>query len=194
MGLFRRRRPLHEELARAGDVAMSTSAGGFLAQPPDLMGNERAGIVGIHGVPRPRRWDVVVSARAPEVEGREVKFVELPDRSLVVDEEVGDVSLDPLAAAVEEELAPPFRAHAVRQSESVWAVSANRIDVAEFDADGDEVELANVDGVKTLTVDGRREFGSIPELERLGSRDSADYVVRATRLEGNLWEVEASAL
>jgi hypothetical protein len=43
-------------------------------------------------------------------------------------------------------------------------------------------------------VDGARAFGTIPELERLGASEGDSYVVRATRLDGNLWEVVASAL
>jgi hypothetical protein len=43
-------------------------------------------------------------------------------------------------------------------------------------------------------VDGARSFGTVPELERIGSREGAAYVVRARRLEGRLWEVEISPL
>jgi hypothetical protein len=45
-----------------------------------------------------------------------------------------------------------------------------------------------------LTADGERAFGSIPELERIGREEGDTYVVRASRLDGDLWEVEANPL
>ena len=66
--------------------------------------------------------------------------------------------------------------------------------MAELEAAGDELELAEADGGRTLTVDGAREFGSIPELERIGREKGEHYVIRARRLDGNLWEVEADPL
>jgi hypothetical protein len=47
---------------------------------------------------------------------------------------------------------------------------------------------------RTLHVDGRPTFGSAPALERVGEGQGAEYVVRATRLDSDLWEVEASPL
>ena len=59
-----------------------------------------------------------------------------------------------------------------------------------FAHDGQEIELSVVDGDRTVTVDGERHWGSIPELEQpLGS-----YTVHARRLEGELWEVRVSRL
>ena len=37
-------------------------------------------------------------------------------------------------------------------------------------------------------------MGSARELERLGETEGTEYVVLAKRLDGDLWEVEASAL
>src|SRR6266571_875476 len=75
---------------------------------------------------RPREADTVVTADAPDVEGDAVRFVSLPDGSLLV-EEGSDSSLDALAAAVEQELRPPYRARGVRRGESMWAVEASGI-------------------------------------------------------------------
>ena len=145
-------------------------------------------------MPRPRRWDAVASAEAPGLSGDEVHFVSLPNGDLVVDEDEPPDTLGPLADAIEQTVEPPYRAEAVRQGEDVWAVAARRVEVAEFEADGDELELVVNDGFRTFTVDGTRAFGTIPELERLGASQSDSYVVRATRLDGNVWEVTASAL
>jgi hypothetical protein len=112
----------------------------------------------------------------------------------LVDEDEPADTLGPLADAIEQTIEPPYRAEAVRQGDDVWAVAAHRVEVAEFEADGDEIELVvNQDG-RSLTVDGARTFGSVPELEDLGSRDGDAYVVRAKRLDGDLWEVISSAL
>jgi hypothetical protein len=34
----------------------------------------------------------------------------------------------------------------------------------------------------------------VPQLERLGQAEGPEFVVRARRLDGSLWEVEATAL
>ena len=182
-----RREPLHKKLAREAELDQAETA-----SPVDV--GPHWGATGIHGVPRARRWDAVASAEAPGLSGDELHFVALPGGDLLVDEDEPAETLGPLADAIEQTIEPPYRAEAVRQGEDVWAVAARRVEVAEFEADGDEIELVvNQDG-RSLTVDGARTFGSVPELEDLGSRDGDAYVVRAKRLDGNLWEVISSAL
>lgn len=132
---------------------------------------------------RARRWDAVATAEAPGLAGDEAEFVVLPDGTLV-----GEQAQVPLADALA--LEPPYRAEAVRREGDLWAAAARRIDVARFAHDGDEIELSVVDGERTLTVDGLREWGSIPELER----PLASYAVHARRLDGDLWEVRVSPL
>jgi hypothetical protein len=158
----------------------------------DSLGGGLAG----SGLPqRARRWDAVVTAEAPDVAGNEVDFVTLPDGSLLVEEEEGNAALDPLAQAMEGELTPPYRVHAVRQTERLWAVSGRRIDVATLDTDGDVIELTQTSDGKALRVDGMPVFGSIPELERLGeSTAGPTYAVHAERLDADLWEVRVAAL
>jgi hypothetical protein len=182
-----RREPLHKKLAREAHLEQSEPA--TIVDPGPHWGN-----AGIHGVPRPRRWDAVASAEAPGLSGDEVHFVALPNGDLVVDEDEPADTLGPLADAIEQTVEPPYRAEAVRQGEDVWAVAARRVEVAEFEAEGDELELVVNDGARTFTVDGARAFGTIPELERLGASQSDSHVVRATRLDGDVWEVTASAL
>jgi hypothetical protein len=189
VGLFGRKKPLHEQLAERGGIAGELDEEREPIDPvPRLLET------GIHGISRPRRWDAVVSAEAPELDGDEATFVALPDGSLLVESEVGEASLDPLADALAGAVEPPYRAHAVRQGERLWAVSANRINVAQFAADGDAIELTSNAGERALVVDGARIFGSIPELERLGARGGANYAIRAARLDGDLWEVQVSPL
>jgi hypothetical protein len=182
-----RREPLHKKLAREAGLEQQES--GRLVDP-----GPHWGATGIHGVPRPRRWDAVASADAPGLAGDEVHFVALPNGDLVVDEDEPPDTLAPLADAVEQTLEPPYRAEAVRRHEDVWAVAARRVRVAAFHADGAELELVSSEGGRTFTVDGERTFGSVPELERIGRAEGSHYVVRASRLDRGLWEVEADPL
>jgi hypothetical protein len=182
--MFRRREPLHERLAREGGLVSPER------QPHDV--TPRWGEAGIHGVPRPRKWDAVVLATAP-YEGEWLSFVALPDGTLLTDagEDVSDEALAPLAAALETSLSPPYRAEAVRRGENRFAVAAQAIEVADVpeEIDGDEVELTVYEGERELRIDGVRTFGSIPSLEGLGGSRSVSYVLRAQRLDEMLWEV-----
>lgn len=184
MSLFGRREPLHERLAREG---------GLVEQPrtdPRPAWQE----TGVHGIQRPREWDATVTAEAPEIEGDAVRFVALPDGSLLV-EEGPDSSLEPLAAAVEAELRPPYRARGARQAERLWLVQARRIQVLELpEAAGDTIEVTHTADGTTVSIDDQRTFGSVPMLEEAGARAGREYTVRAERLDGDLWEVRASAL
>jgi hypothetical protein len=169
-----RREPLHERLAREG--GLTENAGEDTRAPWDK--------AGIHGVHRPREWDEVAAVEA-DVPGDRATFVVLDDRIVIED---GPDDVEPLADTLS--LEPPYRAEAVRRSEGVWAVAARRIEVVELPGvDGTELELTRRAGERTFVVDGERRFGSIPVLERDG-----DHTIRARRLDGDLWETEASLL
>jgi hypothetical protein len=198
--LFRRRRSLHQQLADAGDVSLgldypdASAPPGLIASPPSWDGEAR-GEAGIHGVPRARRWDAVASATAPRLRGDNVHFVALTDGTLVVDEDEPDDALTPLAEAVEGSIPPPYRAEAVRRGPETWAVAASRIAIVAVPRlRGDKAELVVTRDGRTLSIDGRTTLGHAPELERVGEQEGTEYVVRAERLDGDLWEVEASAL
>jgi hypothetical protein len=149
--------------------------------------------VGIHGVSRPRRWDAVVAAEAPELRGDAVEFVVLADGTLIVsDDQEGDLTT--LADALEAQLQAPYRAEGVRQHDQVWAVAGRGIETLTFAADGEEIELTEHGGERALVVDGAHAFGSIPELEAVGRRHGDAYVVRARRIDGDLWEVATDPL
>jgi len=176
MGFFRRE-PLHERLAREGGMAERPPQGA----PRPLW--QEPGVTGLH---RPREADAVVTVEAPDVEGNAVRFVSLPDGSLLV-EEGPDSPLDALAGAVEQEVRPPYRARAIRRGETLWAVEARRIEVLSIpDAPaGEAIDLAHT---------AEQIFGSLPVLEQRGEREGSEYTVHAERLDGDLWEVRAAAL
>ncbi|MHB8643388.1 MAG: hypothetical protein ACYDA3_10965 [Gaiellaceae bacterium] len=140
--------------------------------------------VGVHGLQRPREWDEVrtVDAKLP---GDRAEFVVLED-AIVIDSGPDDVSV--LVDALT--LDPPYRAEAVKRDEGVWAVAAKRIDVVHLPGvEGNEIELTQVRGERTLVVDGARGFGSIPSLEREG-----DFALHARRLDGDLFEVRVDQI
>jgi hypothetical protein len=177
---------LHERLAREGGMTERPPQGA----PRPLW--QEPGVTGLH---RPREADAVVTAEAPDVAGDAVLFVSLADGTLLV-EEGADSPLDALAAAVEQELRPPFRARAVRRGETLWAVEAKRIEVLSIpDAPaGDAIDVTHTADGTEVAVDGERIFGSIPVLEQRGQREGRDYTVHAERLDDDVWEVRAAAL
>ena len=59
---------------------------------------------------------------------------------------------------------------------------------------GDAVELSENDGEREVRVDGEPSDVEVPELVQLGEQVGADYCVEATRIDGDFWEVEVSAL
>jgi hypothetical protein len=168
-----RREPLHKRLAREGGL--------FQGQGDTRAPWDKAGI---HGVHRPREWDEVAAVEA-DVQGETASFVAVGD-DIVIEE--GPADVEALADALS--LEPPYRAEAVRRKEGVWAVAGRRIEVVDLpDVEGTELELSRHGDERSLVVDGERRFGSIPALEREG-----DYAIRARRLTGVLWEIEASLL
>ena len=179
MGFWRRKEPLHVKLARAGGLVHG------MGRP--FPWDE----VGIHGVPRPREWDAVVTVEAPDLEGDEAAFVALEDGDLVVEQGGGD--LTPLADALEQVLAPPYRAVAHRRSATQWAVGARSIVVAALpEVDGEELELVITSaGERNLRVDRETVFGRVPALEALAQ---GECVVRGRRIDDDLWEVQVDPL
>jgi hypothetical protein len=185
-----KREALHTRLARQAGLEIDE-------RPPHDPG-PRWGEVGIHGVARPREWDAVVNADAPQLGAGQLEFVALPNGTLVVDDalDLEPGALDPLAAALEAQLAPPYRARAVWRGGSRWGVAARRIEVAELPPEvaGDEIVVSIADGDRSLTVDGRPSRGRVPSLEALGTARGESFVVRAERLAELAWEVEVTLL
>jgi hypothetical protein len=199
--LFRRAKPLHQRLAEEGGLGTGLEGTGLddrgpapAAQLPGWDGEPR-GEPGVHGVPRAKRWDAVETVDAPELKGDEVKLVALSDGTILCEEDERDAALRPLVEAVGTRVDTPFRAEAVRRGGPRWAVAASRIATLTLPGlRGDRAELVSTREQTVLTVDGRPTTRRVEDLERLGVAHGAEYVVRATRLNGDLWEVEANAL
>jgi hypothetical protein len=155
----------------------------------------RWGEAGIHGIHRFREWDALVRVTGVELDVDEVRFVALDDGTLVVD---GDEDLDPapLAEAIEQELQLPYRAHAVRADDDAWTAAAEAIELVELprELEGEQLELTVRQGERMLIVDGAPAFGDTSELEQLGAERGDDYVVQASRVDGDLWDVRVLPL
>ena len=124
MSLFRRK-PLHEQLAEEGGLVEPTAAPLFTGVIPET---------GIHGIPRERQYDAVVTVEAPDVEGASALFVALEDGSLLVEEGEGDLTA--LADAIEQEMARPYRATGIHRGGARWAVAAHGLRVLELPEPG----------------------------------------------------------
>ena len=188
MPFWRRRRALHEELAEGTgllDWRSSYEAGGLFKGTLDVL----------HGG-RQREWDAVATAEAPGIDLDAVEFTALPDGALLVDEDVPDRVLAPLAEAVESSLPAPYRARAVRSDGNLWSIAANKIDVLEVpeEIDGDVVSLAVQGADRTLLVDDRPVWADVPTLAAFATERHPDFVLQAERLDGNLWAVKVNPL
>ena len=175
-------------LRRKDALDERVQTGGRRAGPGGRPPHETApswGEVGVHGVHRLREWDEVTMVEADGPVEDRVQFVVLPDGSVVG----GDPDEAELAAALA--LEPPYRAEAVLRGLRLWAVAVRRIRVAEFAAPGEELELTRRQGETTLLVDGVESDRAVPELEELAPGDA---FMRATRLEGDAWEVYVDRL
>jgi hypothetical protein len=151
---------------------------------------------GITGLSRGREWDAVATLEGAGAPGDEVRFVELPDGTLVL--EAGDgLDLAPFAAALRSSISPPYRALAVRRPE-LWAVGAVALDVQRLDPDprGNELQLTWDGSRLELTIDGvPADPAQASALERIASvRVSGAYAAHAHRIHDDLWELSVLAL
>ena len=192
MGLFRRER-LHERLAREGGLDKDGQQHLF-AEPVDVS-PPAPGVPGFHGLQRPRHWDAVIMVEAPDLPGKETTFVVLEDGSVILDDDLPEPAVEPVAEVLDDLLDAPYRVEAVRRHDDVWAAAARRIEVLELPGvDGEELMLTMQEGTKALTVDGAAEFGTVTELERYASERYDSFVAEARRLDGTLFEVRISPL
>jgi hypothetical protein len=185
---WRRDEPAHERLAREGGLV--PERGGR-----DARQRWYESLVGVHGVARPREWEAVATVKAPGLGGDRIAFVALPDGSLVL-EEGPDGDLEPLAAAVEATISPPYRAEAVARDDQYWGVAANRIEVLELPEirEGDEITLTVREDERELIIDGEEHQGTVPSLEAFAAARYPSFAARAQRIDEDLWEVGVFAL
>lgn len=179
-----------------GRALRDAEAGGRLVTPPGMeVARSSSACTGLTSRPRPARRRVVVIETAPGIPGHEVHFVTLDDGAIVVDEDVLDGVLGPLADAVERSVPPPYSAEAARQDGDAWACGANPVAIATLPAalEGDHIEQSSYAGEQTYAVDGAPAV-PIGELIEIGNRHVADFSLVADRLEETTWVVRAESL
>jgi hypothetical protein len=203
LGFFRREKPIHEQLAAeagldidglddelaAGAAEHEPEQGSLIKMLPGP--SALSELLSVHGIPREREWDAVASAEAPDLPGEELDYVALEDGTLVVDEDIPDGALSPLADALAGQVRAPYHGYAFWQQGDIWAVAAKRVQVVEVpeEVPGDEVEMAVNDGARSLIVDGEESRAEIPSLEAFAGQQFGSFVLHASRLDDVLWEV-----
>jgi hypothetical protein len=203
LGFFRREKPIHEQLAEEAGLDID-GIGDELAMGSDeeeaseisvadlLVGPRVASdLLAVHGIPRDREWDAVASAEAPDLPGDSLQFIALADGTLVVDEDLPDGALTPLADALEDQISAPYHGYALRQEEDVWSVAARRTQIVELEDDvpGDEVDMVVNGGSRRVAVDGVESDAAVPGLEAFAAQQFGSFVLHASRLDDALWEV-----
>ena len=151
-------------------------------------------IAGVTGTGPGRTWDAVVSAHSPTLTGDAVTFTALEDGTLVVDQDVPDDSLAPIAEAVEQMLEPPYRAAAAKSEGDVWTAVAESVRIANLPGvDADLIDLTVVDGERTLTADGEVTTRLVPALDELAAEHES-VALHAERIDGDLYAVDVFPL
>jgi hypothetical protein len=204
VGLFRRREEtLNERLLREAGLDQAQTSGAVSAPPAEPAPEPKppASAVRSDGEPHhlalgPKEWDTAVAVRVPGLPGHRIEFTTIPNGDVLVSEESGDGDVSPLADAVEQHVSPPYRATAIRQDGDLWGVGAKRIEVAQIPMPaGDRLQLSRNGDERDFRIDTEPSHAPIPaELERLGEAAADSFYIEADRIDGDLWEVRATAL
>ncbi len=153
-----------------------------------------AAIPGVMGVGGGRTWDAVVATHAPALTGDRVTFVALDDGTLVINEDLPDGALNPIADQLEEMLEPPYRAAAARGEDDVWTAVAEKVRIVELTGiPADEVELAVVDGQRTLTFGDEQVDEALSPLDEIAGEHDA-VAIHAERVDGDAFAVDVFPL
>ena len=135
-------------------------------------------------------------AEAPDLPGSEVTFVVLDDGSVILDDELPEPAVEPIAEELDQVIdAPVPRGGGAQARRGLGRCSAlHRRARATRRRRESTLMLTMQDGTKSFSVDGSPEFGTVPELERFAAERYGSYVAEASRLDGELWEVRVSPL
>jgi hypothetical protein len=131
-----------------------------------------------------------------ELAGEAFAFVTLEDGSLIIEDQQGDETLEPVATVVERRVERPYRARGFRIDASRWLVVAEPLDLYDFGTfAGEDVTLVAVGGERRLIVDDAlRPVADIPD-ELASEADDADpCVISASHVDEQWWELTVEEL
>jgi hypothetical protein len=84
---------------------------------------------------------------------------------------------------------------AVRREGDAWSVAAKQIAVTELrDIPGEELLLTVQEGAASLEVDGMPTITGLDRVLAAVPSEHESYVVRATRVRDDLWDVDVAPL
>ena len=117
-------------------------------------------------------------------------------RVLEEEREGAGVGPDVRALAGALPLLPPLRLAAVRRSPGLWAVGGRRLAVLPLPGESarETIEVVFDGRERSVVIDGTPTLRGCPALEELGARHGSAYVVSATRLVDDLWEIGSAVL
>jgi hypothetical protein len=131
-----------------------------------------------------------------EIEGEAFAFVTLEDGSLIIEDQLGEESLEQVAAVVERRIERPYRARGFRADASRWVVIADVLDLYDFGTlTGEDVTFVAIGGERRLIVDGTLRPGSEIPAELAAAGDDADpCVISASHVDEQWWELTVEEL
>jgi hypothetical protein len=131
-----------------------------------------------------------------ELTGEAFAFVTLEDGSLIIEDEVGDESLEGVATVVERRLEPPYRARGFRAGASRWLVIADPVELADLGAlAGEELTLVASGGQRRFVVDAiEHPASAIPPALAEAADESEPCVISASVVDEPWWELTVEEL
>jgi hypothetical protein len=143
---------------------------------------------------RPSMVGTTVTVEAPGIPGETVRFVVLPEGTLIAPASIPDGVLFPIADAVEATVQTPYEVDARRISGDQWGAAATEVETLDVKAGspGQVLTFSRVGGIESATVDGRDERLP-PDFRTLFGGDD-DLWVEARRADDTTWVVHRSLL
>src|SRR3954452_16757552 len=131
-----------------------------------------------------------------EVEGEAFAFVTLEDGSLIIEDQLGEESLEQVAAVVERRIERPYRARGFRADATRWVVIADVLDLYDFGTlTGEDVTLVAIGSERRLIVDGTlRGDTEIPAELAAAADDAEPSVISASHVDEQWWELTVEEL
>lgn len=161
------------------------------------------------GLARAREWDATALVELPELAHEPVATFELVARrgGLRSEPSVPSSVLERVAGELDEGLARPYSARAVRQGPIEWLVGAVELHSEEIElggpAEATSIEVARPPGGgRQVIVDGEDALepfatalgAAVELLDRCGSARFESFVARADKVEGDHWDLTIDPL